>query len=259
MDPTRRIGADGQGYFGFVVLRFGVATPSIARALQRVLELEILPPSGTIRPPGPTALLNPRRLELLLTAAAYPGIHLRSAARLLLLSLDALRGHAARLEAEGVLRRDRMGRRVCLFVPGMFGPTAERLLTSWSEPTDRRVLGALRSRGPANRADLAASTHLHPHALDRVLRRLVSAGAIRLRPTGAGTVVALTPAWRRFERECRVRVHDRLDRFSALLEAQALRPEVEEVEGTRARYRVDGPRGRVRFVLPLDPLREGGP
>lgn len=230
------------------------APPNVARALQRILELEVLPPSETVRPPGPTALLNPRRLEVVLTAAAYPGIHIRSAARLLVSSLDAVRGHVARLEADRVVRTRRQGRRVCLFVSGQYRPGEETLLALWADPVDRRTLEALRRRDPSTRPELLAATGLGSGALDRSLGRLRAAEAIWTTLEARLVTVRRTPVWRRFEFACRTRGQARLERFRALLAAQALRPAVEAVEANRARLSVDGPRARIRFVLPLDPL-----
>ena len=232
-----------------------MAAPSnVARALQRVLDIEILPPSETIRPPGPAALLNPRRLELVLTAAVYPGLHLRSAARLLSSSLDAVRHHAKRLEADGLLRLRRIGRRTVLLVPGQFPRTAEPLLAAWADPKGRQVLEALRSPRPVGRTELLATLGTPSGSLDRTIRRLEQAGAIRIVRGPKGLRVAPSGAWTRLERSARDRSAARLRRFTVLLERQGLRPNVEATDGDRARLNVDGPRGRLRFSLPLNPL-----
>lgn len=234
------------------------APVNLARGLRRALDVEDLPPLEAMRPRGAIPLLNPRRLELLLTAAAYPGIHLRSAARLLVTSLDALRSHVAKLEARGILRRIVVDRRTCLFVPKLFRPSSERLLARWSDPMDRKVLEILREEGPRTRAELLGASRLRRSALDRCLRRLRSAEAVRARATPRGLEVRLTAEWRRLERDCAQGGEARLQRFLGLLAREGMRPGLDGRKEDRVRLSVDGPRSRIGFALRLNPLGRPG-
>ena len=100
------------------------------------------------QPPWPTGrrlLLNPRRLEIILAAAAYPGTHLRSLSRLLVSPLPSLRFHVDKLERAGLVRVRRDGRRASLFLPSLWAPRFEPLLAVWEDPVDRRVMELVRA------------------------------------------------------------------------------------------------------------------
>ncbi|OGS49253.1 MAG: hypothetical protein A3K68_06135 [Euryarchaeota archaeon RBG_16_68_13] len=227
----------------------------IAKSLRRTLDLEVLPGNVAPRAPGPAILLNPRRLEIVLTAAVYPGIHLRSAARLLLSSLPTIRHHVQVLESAGTLRTVPRGRRLHLFVPGLFSPREETILLIWDDPRDRSVLRAVTGRPGIRRRELSGKIVASPSSLDRSIRRLRDAGVVRDRSGSGVQKLWPTSAWRDFERSSVAGAAARTERFLALLANHGLRPALDRTEGTVARISVDGPRGRVRFAFPANPLR----
>ena len=232
-----------------------MAIPSgLARGLQRALSLEAVALDQPSRRPGPAWLLNPRRLEIVLTAAAYPGIHLRSASRLLLSPLPSLRFHVARLGAHNLLRTRRMGNRVLLFLPGQFPPSMEPFLAAWQDPLDRRVLELVRARPGIPRSILGRQIVPDSGVLERSLARLRGVGAVRMRGAREGRRFEVTAGWRRFEEVCQKGMADRLQVLLSLLESEGLHPLLEELRTDAARVGVDGPRSRIRFTLPLDPL-----
>ena len=230
-----------------------------ARGLQRALGVESIKLDQPTRRAGPSWLLNPRRLEIMLTAAAYPGIHLRSASRLLLSPLPTLRFHVARLAAHGLLRTRPMGNRILLFVPGQFPARFEAFLAAWDDPLDRRVMEIVRAHPGVLRPTLGRQIVPDAGILDRTLGRLRKLGAIRVRDTNEGRRFYVSAAWKRFETLCDKGMADRLQTFLHLLDSEGLRPLLEELTSDRARISVDGPRSRIRFTLPLDPLRREGP
>ncbi len=204
---------------------------------------------------GRSWLLHPRRLEVLLAAAAYPGLHLRSASRLLLQPLPSLRYHVEQLVEQGFLERRRYGGRTALFASGVYPRTSERFLVAWEDPIERAILVAL--AGKRTDVDVVAeAARLPVPSLLGRLRRLAAIGAVRI-SEGAVRRISLTPEWRAFERDCHARTGARLDRFLNLLERDDLHPTAETLDRGRARITVDGPRSRIRFVLPLDPIARG--
>lgn len=229
-----------------------------ARGLERALSLESVKLDQPTRRAGPSWLLNARRLEIVLTAAAYPGIHLRSASRLLMSPLPSLRFHVERLAAHGLLRTRPSGNRVTLFVPGHFPAWAEPYLVAWEEPLDRRVVTIVRDHPGIPRTTLGRQVVPDSGFLERSLARLRAVHAIRVRGSRDGRHFSTTAAWRRFEALCHGGRADRLQVFLNLLGGEDLHPLLEEMTLDRARLSVDGPRSRIRFTLPLDPLtREG--
>ena len=237
-----------------------MAVPSgFARGLQRALSLESVQLDQPTRRSGPSWLLNPRRLEIVLTAAAYPGVHLRSASRLLMSPLPSLRFHVERLAAHGLLRTRRLGNRVLLFVPGQFPAWAEPFLAAWEEPLDRRVLTLVRGHPGISRATLGRQIVPDSGILERSLARLHAIGAVRVRGSREGRRFSATVAWDRFERLCDEGVPDRLQTFLSLLADEDLHPLLEEMSADRARVSVDPPPMRIRFSLPLNPLRPEPP
>lgn len=232
-----------------------VSVPSgLARSLQRALSLESVRLDQPSRRPGPSWLLNPRRLEIVLTAAAYPGIHLRSASRLLLSPLPSLRFHVDRLARHDLLRTRRMGNRVLLFLPGQFPPSVEPFLAVWEDALDRRVLEIVRAHPGVPRSILGRQIVPDSGVLERSLSRLRKVGAVRVRGARDRRRFEVTAAWRRFETLCAKGMADRLQGFLSLLESEDLHPLLEELRTDRARIGVDGPRSRIRFTLPLNPL-----
>lgn len=232
-----------------------VAEPSgFARGLQRALGVEAVKLDQPARRAGPSWLLNPRRLELVLTAAAYPGVHLRSASRLLLSPLPTLRFHVDRLASHGLVRTRRVGNRVLLFLPGQYPARFEPFLAAWEDPLDRRVLEIVRTHPGVLRSTLGRQIVPDAGILERSLGRLHRLGAIRTRGARDGRRFYTTAAWRRFETVCAKGMADRLQAFLALLDSEGLRPLLEELTSDRARVSVDGPRSRIRFTLPLNPL-----
>ncbi len=232
-----------------------VAAPSgLAKGLERALSLESVKLDQPSRRSGTSWLLNPRRLEIILTAAAYPGVHLRSASRLLLSPLPSLRFHVERLAAHGLLRTRRMGNRVLLFLPGQFPPSAEPFLAVWEDPLDRRVLEIVRSHPGIPRPLLGRQIVPDSGVLERSVARLRKVGAVRVRGARDRKRFEVTAGWRRFEALCEKGMADRLQAFLALLEAEDLHPLLEELRVDQARVSVDGPRARLRFTLPLNPL-----
>ncbi len=235
-----------------------VTIPSgLAKGLQRALSLEAVTLDQPSRRPGPSWLLNPRRLEIVLTAAAYPGIHLRSASRLLLSPLPSLRFHVERLAVHNLLRTRRMGNRVLLFLSGQFPPSVEPFLAVWEDPLDRRVLELIRAHPGIPRPLLGRQIVPDSGVLERSLARLRAVGAVRTRGAREGRRFEVTAGWRRFEDLCRRGMADRLQVFLSLLEAEGLHPLLEELRTDEARIAVDGPRSRIRFTLPLNPLGRG--
>ena len=235
------------------------ASSGFARGLQRALGVEAVKLDQPTRRAGPSWLLNPRRLEIVLTAAAYPGVHLRSASRLLVSPLPTLRFHVIRLSAHGLLRTRRVGNRVLLFLPGQFPARFEPFLAAWEDLLDRRVLEIVRDHPGVLRSTLGRQIVPDAGVLERSLRRLHGLGAVRERGSREGRRFYLSAAWRRFESECVKGMPDRLQGFLALLDSEALHPMLEELTSDRARISVDGPRSRIRFTLPLDPLRREVP
>jgi hypothetical protein len=239
-------------------LPLAVAVPSgLAKGLQRALSLESVKLEQPSRRSGTSWLLNPRRLEIVLTAAAYPGIHLRSASRLLLSPLPSLRFHVERLAGHNLLRTRRMGNRVLLFLPGQFPPAVEPFLAAWEDPLDRRVLEIVRAHPGVTRAILGRQIVPDSGVLERSLARMRKVGALRVRGSRDRRRFEVTAGWRRFEELCRKGTADRLQVFLSLLESEGLHPMLEELRSDRARISVDGPRSRIRFTLALDPLGGG--
>jgi len=233
-----------------------VAAPTgFARGLERALGLEPVQLEVPDRMPGAVLLLNPRRLEILLAAAAYPGVHLRSASRLLLSPLPSLRFHVEKLRERGLLRTWKSGRRLHLYVPGMYPPRFEPFLATWEDPLQRRVLALIWDHPGIERRALRRQLITDAGVLSRALGPLLERDAIRESASRRGTRYRTTAGWNSFDRACRDRTGERLQRFLSLLRAEGLRPLLEEMAVDRARISVDGPRFRVRFSLPLDPLR----
>lgn len=232
-----------------------VAAPTgIARSLQQTLEVESVRLEVPERREGRILLLNPRRLEILLTAAAYPGVHLRSASRLLLAPLPSLRFHVQKLASDGLLHVRRTPGRAALFLPSTWPPRFEPFLSAWQDPFDRRILRLVRGNPGIPLSTLRRQVLPDARPLGASLTRLISCGAIR-RQGPADPRLAPTPRWRRFEAACREETPRRLERFLGLLREEGLRPMLEEASAERARISVDGPRSRIRFVLPLNPLQ----
>lgn len=233
----------------------GVAEPSrMITALRRSVRVEAAPGPVPSRPAGTSLLLSPRRLEVLLAAASYPGIHLRSLSRLLLSSLPALRHHVGVLEAAGLVRPLRRGRRVHVFVTSLFPPREEAFLLILADPVDRRVIVRVGAGPEAGRRELAGDLRMSRSALDRSLRRLKTAGAVRVTRRSGRARVSPSAAWRRFEASCAEAAERRIVRFAAVLEKEGLHPTVEPSGPGRARILADGPRGRLRFVYVANPF-----
>ncbi len=231
------------------------ATSGFAKGLQRALGLESVRLDQPTRRAGPSWLLNARRLEILLTAAVYPGVHLRSASRLLLSPLPTLRFHVDRLAAHGLLRTRRMGNRVLLLVPGQFPAKFEPLLAAWQDPLDRRVLELVASHPGILRSTLGRQMVPDAKVLETSIARLRRLGAIRSRGSRGTRRYYVTAAWSRFAAACEKGMADRLQILLNLLEAEDMHPRLEELSADRARVSVDAPRSRIRFTLPLNPLR----
>ena len=227
-----------------------------ARKIRTILDVQDVPMTPPARRGGRSWLLHPRRLEVLLAAAAYPGLHLRSASRLLLQPLPSLRYHVAQLVDHGFVEQRRYAGRTALFAAGMYPRTSEPFLVAWEEPIDRGILARLASRPATSFAAVAEAARLSVASAEVRLRRLASIGAVRL-SRGAVPRVSLTRQWRAFERDCHARTGARLDRFLGLLERDDLHPAAEPLDRGRVRITVDGPRSRIRFVLPLDPIARG--
>lgn len=231
-----------------------VSSPGgITRSLQRALEVEAIDLDQPTRVSGPTLLLNPRRLEIVLAAAAYPGLHVRSLSRLLLVPLPSLRFHVEKLEGAGLLQVRRGGRRTSAFLPSLWAARDEPFLVAWENPVDRRVMHLVRTSPGIPESALRRQIVPDAGVVTRSLRRLVRCGALRVRGAHERRCTP-TAAWTRFERSCRAGAGARLERFLLILREQGLRPMLEEASTERARISVDGPRFRLRFVLPLNPL-----
>src|SRR6266511_5539546 len=182
-----------------------VAVPSgIARKIRTILDVQDVPMTPPARRGGRSWLLHPRRLEVLLAAAAYPGLHLRSASRLLLQPLPSLRYHVERLVDQGFLERRRYGGRTALFPSGMFPRASERFLVEWEDAIDRAILVALAGRPTTKTDRIAEAARLSPPARAMRLCRLPSIGAVRLSRASVSRV-SVTRQWRAFERDCHAR------------------------------------------------------
>lgn len=231
------------------------APTGLARGLQRLLSVESIELDVPYRRPGPASLLNPRRLEIVLTAAAYPGVHLRSASRLLLSPLPSLRFHVEKLRERGLLRLLESAGRAHLFLTGMYPPRFEPFLAAWEDPLLRRVVSMIRDHPGIDGDSLRRQIVPDGKALRRALRALRACKAIRESVSRKGHRYWTTAAWRAFESVCDRGSGDRLQRFLSVLREEGLHPLLEEMAVDRARISVDGPRFRIRFSLPLDPLR----
>ncbi len=234
-----------------------MAVPSgIARKIRTILDVQDVPMAPLSRRGGRSWLLHPRRLEVLLAAAAYPGLHERSASRLLLQPLPSLRYHVEQLVNQGFLERRRYAGRTSLFASGMYPRASEPFLVAWEDRVDRTILVALAAR-PSSRADaIATAARISVRSAVARLQRLAAIGAVRLSRAHVPRV-SLTARWRAFERDCHEQTGARLDRFLGLLQHDDLHPAAESLDRGRARITVDGPRSRIRFVLPLDPIARG--
>ncbi len=232
-----------------------MASSGFARGLRRALGVETVKLDQPTRRAGPSWLLNPRRLEIVLTAAAYPGVHLRSASRLLLSPLPTLRFHVERLAAHGFVRTRRLGNRVLLFVPGQYPARVEPFLAAWQDPLDRRVLEIVRGHNGVLRSTLSRQIVPDAGVVDRSIAGLLRLGAVRTRGARAGRRIYLSAAWGRFESLCEEGKAERLQALLGLLDGEDLHPILEEMTSDRARLGVDGPRSKIRFTLPLNPLR----
>jgi hypothetical protein len=159
-----------------------------------------------------------------------------------------------RLEAHGLVRTRRLGNRVLLFIPGQFPPSVEPFLAAWENPLSRRVLEIVHSHPGITRATLGRLIVPDSRVLDRAVARLRRGGAVRSRGRKERSRFWVTARWVDFEAICRDGTADRLQSLLSLLDSDGLRPLLEEMTPHRARISVDGPRSRLRFTLPLNPL-----
>jgi DNA-binding transcriptional ArsR family regulator len=137
----------------------------------------------------------------------------------------------------------------------MFPATWERLLAAWQDPDGRRTISVLREKGPLSVGKLRSAMGKSPRDLSRTVSWLRRQGVIRMVRSRGELEYGLSQGWVTFERHCRKDTQARLATFLAVLRADDLHPVVESIGGDRARVAVDGRRSRIRFVLPLDPLR----
>ena len=116
----------------------------------------------------------------------------------------------------------------------------------------REILRRLRTESPASIRDLAQEL--------RTSVASVRGGANRLRSLAAvcwirgGERIGLSHRWHEFEALCRNERHHRAEKIDALFQEENLHPKVAELGEGSYRFEVDGPRFRMRFTLPLDPL-----
>jgi len=66
------------------------------------------------------ALSNPIRRKIVMLIMENPGVSIRQLARLLGLGPGALAGHLAILQRLGLVREERNGRRICLYIDEKF-------------------------------------------------------------------------------------------------------------------------------------------
>ncbi len=130
----------------------------------------------------------------------------------------------------------------------------EPLLAAWQDPLDRRVLEIVRGHRGVLRSTLSRQVVPDAGVVDRSLAGLLRLGAVRTRGARAGRRIYPSAAWQRFEVLCEEGKADRLQALLALLESEDLHPLLEELTSDRARVSVDGPRSKIRFTLPLNPL-----
>ena len=201
---------------------------------------------------GPLLLLNPRRFEIVLSAAAYPGVHLRSVSRLLLQPLPTLRFHVAALKAARLLESRPFFGRLSLFVRDLYPKPAEPLLVAWEDPQLRDILRRLPTESSASIPDLARELGISAASVRSGANRLRSVGAIRW--IRSGERIERSHRWHQFEVLCRSGRHSRAENIDALFREENLHPKVAEIGEGTYRFEVDGPRFRMRFTLPLDPL-----
>ena len=135
----------------------------------------------------------------------------------------------------------------------------EPFLAVWEDPLDRRVLEIVRAHPGISRTLLGRQIVPDSGILERSLARLRAVGAVRTRGSREGRRFEVTAGWRRFEDLCGKGMPDRLQILLSLLEAEDLHPLLEELRTDEARVSVDGPRSRIRFTLPLNPLGRGSP
>src|SRR6266566_3362869 len=162
----------------------------------------------------------------------------------------------SRLVDEGFIECRRYGGRTALFASGMYPRTSERFLVAWEDPIDRAILLALGGRRTTGADLVAEAARLALPTVMVRLRRLAAIGAVGFN-RDAVPRVSLTKPWRAFERECHARTGARLECFVGLLERDYLHPAAEPLDRGRVGITVDGPRSRIRFVLPLDPIARG--
>lgn len=136
----------------------------------------------------------------------------------------------------------------------MYRPRVEPFLAVWEDPFDQRVLRLIRERPGIPREALRRQVVPDSRPLERSLSRLLACGAIRMKTSDVGRRFWSSADWRKFEKLCLDGVPDRLQRFLDLLESEGLHPVLEEVSTDRVRMSVDGPRFRIRFALPLNPV-----
>jgi hypothetical protein len=158
------------------------------------------------------------------------------------------------LEEQGLLRTWKSGSRVHLFVPGMYPLRVEPFLALWEDPFDRRVIRLIGEHPGLTREALGRQIVPNASVLERSLKRLLGFGVVRSTGSVQGRRFWVTASWKNFESLCQKGIPDRLQRFLSLLEAEGLRPVLEEMSPDRVQMSVDGPRFRIRFALPLNPL-----
>lgn len=231
---------------------FVVVPSGIGRLLRGVLDVESVPQIVVGHRTGRAILLNPRRLEIVLAGAAYPGLHLRSASRLLLQPLPSLRFHVKALKSHRLLETRTYFSRMALFVPALYPTSVEPFLVAWEDPPLRDILKRLNIESAMTIEAIANEVRATPASVARGADRLRLIGALRL--IDRGRKISLSHRWRAFEALCGNERSKRSDRMVSLLAEADLHPTAAEQSDGICRFEVDGPRSRIRFSLPLDPL-----
>lgn len=141
------------------------------------------------RTPRQHALLDLQmRQRLVALVRAYPGLHIREAARQLDTSMALVEYHVQLLNEAGLLRIDKDDRYVRLYVDGPKQPDpAERaLLALLRERLPLQVTLYLLDRGePARHGEIAAALDIAKSKLSFHLRKLEAAGVVGKTTEGA--------------------------------------------------------------------------
>ena len=142
-----------------------------------------LPPSAAVSP----------RARILARVRAAPGVHLREVARGASVPLATTLYHLDRLEAEGLVRSERVGRTRRFHPAGPAVPAPPRAAEDLvRRAMARRLVLAVAARAGATQAQLRASTGASRGSLSSHLTNLVRQGALVETTAGRAKAYALS-------------------------------------------------------------------